>query len=61
VSTRDAAGRSILKIFSGNVQAGSITKDVSGLTFRFKAGVISEEQERALREAVAKMFSVQPE
>ncbi|MCG5076334.1 ParB/RepB/Spo0J family partition protein [Paraburkholderia tagetis] len=61
VSTRDVAGRSILKIFSGNVQAGSITKDVAGLTFKFKAGVISEEQERALRETVAKMFSVQPE
>jgi ParB family chromosome partitioning protein len=61
VATRDAAGRSILKIFAGKVQAGSITKDVTGLTFKFKAGVVSEEQEQVLRDTVAKLFSVQPE
>lgn len=61
VSTSNAGGRSILKIFSGNVQAGSITKDVKGLTFKFKAGVVTEAQEADLREYIGKMFSIQPE
>lgn len=57
----DAGGRSILKIFAGKVQAGSITKDVKGLTFKFKAGVMTEEQENQLREHIGKMFSIQSE
>ncbi|MPW21752.1 ParB-like partition protein [Paraburkholderia piptadeniae] len=57
----DAGGRSILKIFAGKVQAGSITKDVKGLTFKFKAGVMTEEQESELREHIGKMFSIRPE
>jgi ParB family chromosome partitioning protein len=57
----DAGGRSILKIFAGKVQAGSITKDVKGLTFKFKAGVMTEEQESQLREHIGKMFSIQSE
>ncbi|BBP99654.1 hypothetical protein BSFA1_47830 [Burkholderia sp. SFA1] len=60
-STTDAGGRSILKIFAGKVQAGSITKDVKGLTFKFKAGVMTEEQENQLREHIGKMFSIQSE
>ncbi|VXB37828.1 Plasmid partitioning protein ParB [Burkholderia sp. 8Y] len=57
----DAGGRSILKIFAGKVQAGSITKDVKGLTFKFKAGVVTEEQENQLREHIGKMFSIRSE
>ncbi|SDR60934.1 ParB/RepB/Spo0J family partition protein [Paraburkholderia tuberum] len=59
--TADAGDRSILKIFAGKVQAGSITKDVKGLTFKFKAGVVTEEQEHELREYIGKMFSIRPE
>ncbi|OTP70302.1 Chromosome (plasmid) partitioning protein ParB [Caballeronia sordidicola] len=58
VSAADAGGRSILKIFSGKIQAGSITKDVKGLTIKFKAGVVTEEQETLLREQIGKMFSI---
>jgi len=61
ISTADAGGRSILKIFAGKVQAGSITKDVKGLTFKFKAGVVTDEQESELREAIGKMFSIRSE
>ncbi|ACC76483.1 ParB/RepB/Spo0J family partition protein [Paraburkholderia caribensis] len=61
LAASDAGGRSILKIFAGKVQAGSITKDVKGLTFKFKAGVMTEEQENELREHIGKMFSVRPE
>ncbi|UIF89113.1 ParB/RepB/Spo0J family partition protein [Cupriavidus sp. UYPR2.512] len=57
----NAGGRSILKIFAGKVQAGSITKDVKGFTLKFKAGVITEEQESELRDYIGKMFSIQPE
>ncbi|SAK83998.1 parB-like partition protein [Caballeronia calidae] len=60
-SATDSGGRSILKIFAGKVQAGSITKDVKGLTFKFKAGVMTEEQENQLREHIGKMFSIQSE
>jgi ParB family transcriptional regulator, chromosome partitioning protein len=60
-SPTDAGGRSILKIFAGKVQAGSITKDVKGLTFKFKAGVVTEEQENQLREHIGKMFSIRSE
>ncbi|MGF6931187.1 ParB family chromosome partitioning protein [Paraburkholderia sp. UCT70] len=59
--TADAGDRSILKIFAGKVQAGSITKDVKGLTFKFKAGVVTEDQEHELREYIGKMFSIRPE
>jgi ParB family chromosome partitioning protein len=61
LSSNDAGGRSILKIFAGKVQAGSITKDVKGLTFKFKAGVMTDEQENQLREHVGKMFSIRSE
>ncbi|WP_250517496.1 ParB/RepB/Spo0J family partition protein [Caballeronia sp. INDeC2] len=60
-SATDAGGRSILKIFAGKVQAGSITKDVKGLTFKFKAGVMTEEQENQLRDHIGKMFSIRSE
>lgn len=58
VPAADAGGRSIHKIFSGKIQAGSITKDVKGLTIKFKAGVVTEAQEALLRSQIEKMFSI---
>jgi ParB family chromosome partitioning protein len=60
VPVSDSGGRSILKIFAGKAQAGSITKDVKGITFKFKAGMMTEEQEAEIREHIGKMFSVRP-
>jgi ParB family transcriptional regulator, chromosome partitioning protein len=60
-SSNDSGGRSILKIFAGKAQAGSITKDVKGLTFKFKAGMLTEEQELEMREYIGKMFSIRQE
>jgi ParB family transcriptional regulator, chromosome partitioning protein len=60
-SASDAGGRSILKIFAGKAQAGSITKDSKGLTVKFKAGMMTDEQESDIREYIGKMFSVRPE
>lgn len=60
-SASDSGGRSILKIFAGKAQAGSITKDVKGLTFKFKAGMMTDEQEAEIREHIGKMFSLRPE
>ncbi|CAB3808249.1 Nucleoid occlusion protein [Paraburkholderia ultramafica] len=60
-SVRDAGGRSILKIFAGKAQAGSITKDSKGLTLKFKAGMMTDEQEAEIREHIGKMFSIRPE
>jgi ParB family transcriptional regulator, chromosome partitioning protein len=60
-ASSDSGGRSILKIFAGKAQAGSITKDVKGLTFKFKAGMLTEEQELEMREYIGKMFSIRQE
>lgn len=60
-STSDSGGRSILKIFAGKAQAGSITKDDKGLTLKFKTGMLTDEQEADIREYIGKMFSLRPE
>jgi ParB family chromosome partitioning protein len=60
-STSDSGGRSILKIFAGKAQAGSITKDDKGLTLKFKTGMLTDEQEANIREYIGKMFSLRPE
>jgi ParB family transcriptional regulator, chromosome partitioning protein len=57
----DNGGRSILKIFAGKAHAGSITKDHNGLTFKFKTGAMTAEQEDELREYIGKMFSIRAE
>ncbi|MEM5461204.1 ParB/RepB/Spo0J family partition protein [Paraburkholderia phytofirmans] len=57
----DSGGRSILKIFAGKTQAGSITRDGKGLTLKFKAGMLTDEQEAEIREHIGKMFSLRPE
>ncbi|KDR40817.1 ParB/RepB/Spo0J family partition protein [Caballeronia glathei] len=56
----EAASRSIDKFFSGKAQAGNITKDESNFTVRIKTGMLSEEQERDIREVIGRLFSTQP-
>ncbi|MCO5396654.1 ParB/RepB/Spo0J family partition protein [Ralstonia soli] len=52
-------GRSIDKFFAGKEHAGSITKDGSGLTVKFKSGVLTEAQETQIRQLIGDMFSMQ--
>jgi ParB family chromosome partitioning protein len=49
--------RNIEKIFSGRNQAGSITKDRSGLTVKIKAGMLSAGREEKIRTLIAQLFS----
>ncbi|MBU9199922.1 ParB/RepB/Spo0J family partition protein [Burkholderia multivorans] len=49
--------RNIDKIFGPNGQAGSITKDASGFTVKFKAGMLTSEQEAQIRTLIAQMFT----
>jgi ParB family transcriptional regulator, chromosome partitioning protein len=49
--------RSIDKIFSKGTQAGSITKDSAGLTVKIKAGALTAERERHIRELIAQLFT----
>lgn len=49
--------RNIDKIFSGKSQAGSITKDHSGLTVKIKAGMLSADQEDQIRRLITQLFS----
>jgi len=49
--------RNIEKIFAGKSQAGSITKDHSGLTVKIKAGMLSGDQEKQIRNLIAKLFA----
>ncbi|MDR5790611.1 ParB/RepB/Spo0J family partition protein [Caballeronia sp. LP003] len=49
--------RSIDKIFAGGSQAGSITRDSMGLTVKIKAGLLTEEKERQIRELVTQLFA----
>jgi ParB family transcriptional regulator, chromosome partitioning protein len=48
--------RSIDKIFAGGNQAGSITKDSVGLTVKIRAGMLTDEKERQIRELIAQLF-----
>lgn len=56
----NVSDRSIDKIFAGGNQAGSITKDSVGLTVKIRAGVLTDEKERQLRELIAQLFSGTP-
>lgn len=49
--------RNIEKIFAGKSQAGSITKDHSGLTVKIKAGMLSADQEEQIRRLITQLFS----
>jgi ParB family chromosome partitioning protein len=49
--------RNIDKIFAGGAHAGSITKDSVGLTVKIKAGMLTVDKEKQIRELVARLFS----
>jgi ParB family chromosome partitioning protein len=49
--------RNIEKIFAGKSQAGSITKDRSGLTVKIKAGMLSADQEVQIRGLITQLFT----
>ncbi len=59
-SLRAANERSVDKFFSGKEHAGSITKDVSGITVKIKSGVLTAAQETQIRELISQMFHTQP-
>lgn len=56
----DATSRTIEKLFAGKAQAGNITKDVRGFTVKFKAGMLTADQEREIRDIIGRFFSSQP-
>jgi ParB family transcriptional regulator, chromosome partitioning protein len=63
VSTPSGAtngGRSIDKFFAGKAQAGNITKDANNFTVRIKIDMLTEEQERKIRQMIGDLFSAQP-
>ncbi|MBB3262256.1 ParB family chromosome partitioning protein [Paraburkholderia bannensis] len=49
--------RKIEKIFAGGNQAGSITRDSVGLTVKIRAGMLTEEKEKQVRDLIAQLFS----
>ncbi|SAL67474.1 parB-like partition proteins [Caballeronia udeis] len=59
-TANSASERSIDKFFSGKEHAGSITKDVSGITVKIKSGVLTDAQETQIRELISQMFHAQP-
>jgi ParB family transcriptional regulator, chromosome partitioning protein len=59
-TTNSASERSIDKFFSGKEHAGSITRDISGITVKIKAGVLTDAQEAQIRELISQMFHAQP-
>ncbi|OBR50545.1 ParB/RepB/Spo0J family partition protein [Paraburkholderia tropica] len=49
--------RKIEKIFAGGNQAGSITRDSAGLTVKIRAGLLTDEKEKKVRELIAQLFT----
>ncbi|WP_321949316.1 ParB/RepB/Spo0J family partition protein [Paraburkholderia sp. J10-1] len=56
----NVSDRSIDKIFAGGNQAGSITKDSVGLTVKIRAGMLTDEKEKQIRELIAQLFANAP-
>jgi ParB family transcriptional regulator, chromosome partitioning protein len=54
----DGAARNIDKFFAGKAQAGNITKDSSGLTIKIRPGMLTDDQEKQMRELLARFFSM---
>jgi ParB family transcriptional regulator, chromosome partitioning protein len=54
------AGRSIEKFFAGRAQAGNITKDLGSFTVKIKTAMLTEDQEREIRDVIGRLFSTQP-
>ncbi|MBN3812427.1 ParB/RepB/Spo0J family partition protein [Paraburkholderia sp. Ac-20347] len=53
----NVSDRKIEKIFAGGNQAGSITRDSVGLTVKIRAGLLTEEKERQVRELISQLFT----
>ncbi|HKR39629.1 MAG TPA: ParB/RepB/Spo0J family partition protein [Paraburkholderia sp.] len=53
----NVSDRSIDKIFAGGNQAGSITKDSVGLTVKIRAGMLTDEKEKQIRELITQLFA----
>ncbi|CAM2157368.1 MULTISPECIES: ParB/RepB/Spo0J family partition protein [Paraburkholderia] len=53
----NVSDRKIEKIFAGGNQAGSITRDSVGLTVKIRAGLLTDEKERQVRELIAQLFT----
>jgi ParB family transcriptional regulator, chromosome partitioning protein len=53
----NVSDRKIEKIFAGGNQAGSITRDSVGLTVKIRAGLLTDEKERQVRELIAELFT----
>ncbi len=53
-------GRSIEKFFSAREQAGNITKDLGHFTVKIKTTMLTEDQEREIRDVIGRLFSTQP-
>ncbi|MBB2984318.1 ParB family chromosome partitioning protein [Paraburkholderia tropica] len=53
----NVSDRKIEKIFAGGNQAGSITRDSMGLTVKIRAGLLTDEKERQVRELIAQLFT----
>jgi ParB family chromosome partitioning protein len=53
----NVSDRKIEKIFAGGNQAGSITRDSVGLTVKIRAGMLTEEKERQVRELISQLFA----
>jgi ParB family transcriptional regulator, chromosome partitioning protein len=53
----NVSDRKIDKIFAGGNQAGSITRDSVGLTVKIRAGMLTEEKEKQVRDLIAQLFS----
>jgi ParB family transcriptional regulator, chromosome partitioning protein len=56
----NVSDRKIDKIFAGGNQAGSITRDSVGLTVKIRAGMLTEEKERQVRDLISQLFSAMP-
>ncbi|KNH07870.1 Chromosome (plasmid) partitioning protein ParB / Stage 0 sporulation protein J [Candidatus Burkholderia brachyanthoides] len=54
------SARSIEKFFSGRQQAGNITRDVGSFTVKIKTAMLTEDQEREIRDVIGRLFSTQP-
>jgi ParB family transcriptional regulator, chromosome partitioning protein len=52
--------RSIEKFFAGGSQAGNITKDLGSFTVKIKTAMLTETQEREIRDVIGRLFSTQP-
>ncbi|WP_322053129.1 ParB/RepB/Spo0J family partition protein [Paraburkholderia bannensis] len=53
----NVSDRKIDKIFAGGNQAGSITRDSDGLTVKIRAGMLTAEKEKQVRELIAQLFA----